>query len=125
MTSIGAYTIEEVQIRRSLEMFRNYKNVGLLQKRVVNYIVEELFSPREADSYLMIFYVINTPSDGMCNKEQFIKAFWSLGITEMNEHELDNLLAYIDDDRNGYVTFQEFLMACVHPDDLLAPEKLD
>ena len=42
----------------------------------------------------------------------------------MSEHELDSLLAYIDADRNGFVTFEEFLSAIVHPDDVLTPSKL-
>lgn len=60
----------------------------------------------------------------MCTKQQFIEAFWALGYTEMSEDELGNLLAYIDDDRNGFVTFDEFLTASIHPEDVLNEEKL-
>ena len=91
---------------------------------VVTYIVKKLFNNREADHYLKVFYMINRTSDGMCTKQQFIEAFWSLGFTDISEHELDSLLAYIDDDRNGFVTFTEFLMAAVHPDDVLTSTKL-
>ena len=91
---------------------------------VVTYIVRKLFNNREADHYLKVFYMINRTSDGMCTKQQFIEAFWSLGFTDISDHELDSLLAYIDDDRNGFVTFTEFLMAAVHPDDVLTSTKL-
>ena len=90
----------------------------------MEYIVENLFTDREADSYRKIYYTINTPADGMCTKNQFLQAFWSLGFTEMSEHELDSLLAYIDDDRNGFVTFKEFLIGSVHSDDVLNPKRL-
>ena len=91
---------------------------------VVTYIVKNLFNNREADHYLKVFYMINRTSDGMCTKQQFIEAFWNLGFTDISDHELDSLLAYIDDDRNGFVTFTEFLMAAVHPDDVLTSTKL-
>ena len=34
------------------------------------------------------------------------------------------MLAYIDDDNNGYVTFEEFMVASVHSDDILQKNKL-
>ena len=42
----------------------------------------------------------------------------------MSEHELDSLLAYIDEDRNGFVTFDEFIKAAVDADDVLTHIKL-
>lgn len=47
-----------------------------------------------------------------------------MGFTEVSEHELDRLLAYIDDDQNGFVTFEEFFNACVDPKDVLDPVKM-
>lgn len=91
---------------------------------MIEYIVQEMFTDREADAYRKVFFSINRTADGMCTKTQFIEAFWSLGFTEMSEHELDTLLAYIDDDRNGYVSFDEFLKASVHSDDVLTETKL-
>lgn len=104
--------------------FRKFKSIGALQKKIINFIVTNLLTDREADHYRQIYYDINTPADGMCTKEQFITAFWNLGFTEMSEHELDALLAYIDDDRNGFVEFDEFLRAAVHPDDVLKQSTL-
>ena len=51
-------------------------------------------------------------------------AFWSFGFTEVSEHELDRLLAYIDSDQNGFVTFDEFFLACVDPRDVIEPGKM-
>mmetsp|Transcript_18217 Transcript_18217/g.22736 ORF Transcript_18217/g.22736 Transcript_18217/m.22736 type:complete len:88 (+) Transcript_18217:35-298(+) len=60
----------------------------------------------------------------MCTKQQFLTAFWSQGYTEMSEHELDKLLAYVDDDKNGFVTFEEFFIACLDPDDVIEQTRL-
>ena len=124
VTKLGRYTVDHHAIKRSLACFRNYQQVGALQRKVVEFIVSNLLSNSEQDPYLKIFYVINATADGMCTKDQFIHAFWSLGFTEVSVQELDKLLAYIDDDRNGYVTFDEFLRASVSAEDIMTPQKL-
>ena len=60
----------------------------------------------------------------MATRNEFLSAFWTMGFRSMSEIELDSLLSYIDDDRNGYITFQEFVLAAVHADDVLTPSKL-
>lgn len=42
----------------------------------------------------------------------------------MNEVEVDKILAYVDDDDNGYITFSEFLVACVGTEDCLTKQNL-
>ena len=42
----------------------------------------------------------------------------------MSEVELDKILAFVDDDGNGHITFSEFLTAAVHPEDVLTGAKL-
>ena len=116
---LSKYSIDRETIKRSLQCFRKYKKVGSLQKKIIHYIVENLFTDREADHYRKIFYEINLNADGMCTKQQFLNAFWRLGYVEMSELELDSLLAYIDDDKNGFVSFEEFMLASVHEDDVL------
>lgn len=42
----------------------------------------------------------------------------------MSELELDRILAFIDDDQNGYLTFGEFIVAAVNPKEILTKERL-
>ena len=42
----------------------------------------------------------------------------------MSEVELDRTLAYVDNDQNGFITFGEFLAACVDSKELLQKERV-
>ena len=84
LRALGRFTVDQKGIKRSLACLRKFRQVGPLQRKVVEYIVSEIFTDREADKYMKIFYTINTTSDGMCSKDQFIRAFWSRGFTEMS-----------------------------------------
>ena len=68
LCNLGMYTIDKDVIKRSLACFRRYKTVGALQKKVIEYIVLNMFTDREADTYRKIFFSINKTTDGMCTK---------------------------------------------------------
>ena len=42
----------------------------------------------------------------------------------MTEIIIDKSIAFVDDDNNGFISFSEFLTACVSPKDILNKEKL-
>ena len=60
----------------------------------------------------------------MLERTEFLLAFWDVGIKNMSEVELDKILSYVDDDGNGFITFSEFLVACISPADILIKEKM-
>ena len=60
----------------------------------------------------------------MGTRAEFLQAFWDYGVKDMSEIELDSILSYVDSDQNGFVTFQEFVVASVFPEDILHPDIL-
>ena len=60
----------------------------------------------------------------MLDRKEFLLAFWDVGMKSMSEVELDKALSYVDDDGNGFITFSEFLVACICPEDILIKDKL-
>ena len=60
----------------------------------------------------------------MGTRAEFLQAFWDYGFKDMSEIELDSILSYVDSDQNGFVTFQEFVVASVFPEDILHPDIL-
>lgn len=121
----GAYTIQKAAISKALKCFLNFKKVGLLQKAVLNYIVTEIFSQRDKDNFLKIYYSLNRSCNGMLTRNELLQAYWSNGFAWISEIELDKILSFVDQDGNGFVTFQEFLAASVAGEDILTPSKLN
>ena len=62
------YALNQATIQRALACFRNYRSVKPIQKKVIEFILKELFVGRAADNYRNIFYEINSTADGMCTK---------------------------------------------------------
>jgi len=42
----------------------------------------------------------------------------------MTEYEMDRVLAIVDSDNSGKVSFEEFLMTCVHPHEMLTKDTM-
>lgn len=60
----------------------------------------------------------------MLDRQEFLNAFWHVGMKNMSEVELDKALSYVDDDGNGFITFSEFLVGVITPADILVKDKL-
>ena len=91
---------------------------------LVTFITRELFSEKTTDWYAKIYYQINKRSDGMGTRQEFMQAYWECDIKTMNPQELDKVLAYVDNDQNGFVTFTEFMIASVFAEHILEPDIL-
>ena len=60
----------------------------------------------------------------MLTRNEFLASFWNVGWKTMSEVEIDKILAYVDNDGNGYITFSEFLIACVGKEECLQEQRV-
>jgi Ca2+-binding EF-hand superfamily protein len=47
-------------------------------------------------------------------------AYWETGFEDMTYYELDSLLAKIDEDKSGKVSFNEFLLPAISPIEMVS-----
>lgn len=94
----GHFAVSVDQIKGCLINFKNFRNLGPLQKAFLIYMVTTLFNEEDLDSYKHIFYTINKTCNGMLTREEFLKAYWGVGLKNMSEVELDRVLSYVDSD---------------------------
>lgn len=64
---------------------------------------------------------MNKSNNGMLSRNEFLKAYWAVGMRHTSESEIDKILSYVDNDGNGYITFSEFLVASVSQEECLKP----
>lgn len=88
-------------------------------------MVTTLFTVEDNDFYHKIFYAINKKADGNLTRQEFLHAFWAVGLKNMSEVELDRVLSYVDNDQNGFITFGEFIVASVSKKDILTKERMN
>ena len=48
-----------------------------------------------------------------------------MGFKDVTEYEMDKVLALVDADNSGEVCFEEFLMTCISPSEMLTKENLE
>mmetsp|Transcript_14965 Transcript_14965/g.10458 ORF Transcript_14965/g.10458 Transcript_14965/m.10458 type:complete len:192 (-) Transcript_14965:11-586(-) len=116
--------VDPHEILKCLMCIKHFKNLANLQKAVINFVVRNLFTEEDNDFYQKIFYSINTSADGMLTRRELLIAYWRSGFKTMSEVELDSLVSVIDSDTSGVITFSEFIVACVHPEDVLSSNRL-
>jgi hypothetical protein len=124
LLGMGDYAISDKQIKNCLNNFSNFRYIGILQKAILAFFVTNVFTEKDTDYYRKIFLTLNKKANGMLSREEFLMAFWGVGMKSMSEVEVDKILSFVDNDGNGFVTFSEFLVASVGPEDILVQRKL-
>lgn len=118
------YNIENSDIKSCLNNFKEFRNIGPMQKAFLIYMVTKLFTDHDNDFYKKIFYCLNKKCDGNLTRAEFLQAYWRVGIKSMSELQLDRVLSYVDSDENGFITFGEFIVASVSQKEILTKEKI-
>jgi Ca2+-binding EF-hand superfamily protein len=124
LVGMGEYAVTNKQIKQCLTNFSNFRYIGILQKAILAYFVTNVFTETDNDYFRKIFLTLNKKANGMLSRDEFLRAFWDIGIKSMSEIEVDKILSFVDNDSNGFVTFSEFLVASVGPNDILITRKL-
>jgi calcium-dependent protein kinase len=81
--SNAAYRVKEADIQKALRCFQHFKTVGMLQKAVLNYIVTEIFTQRDKDKFLKIYYEINRRCNGLLTRDELLRAYWDNGFASL------------------------------------------
>merc|ERR1711907_399935 len=68
----------------------------------------EYFSPEQRDEFKAVFDVFDTDGGGSIDAKELGVAMGALGKTP-NKHELEDMIAEVDEDKNGTIEFNEFL----------------
>lgn len=90
------YVVRKEAIQKALRSFMNFKSVQLLQKAVLNYMVSEVFTMKDKDNYLKLYYSVNRACNGLLTRNELLRAYWDNGFAKVSEIELDKILSFVD-----------------------------
>jgi calcium-dependent protein kinase len=110
------------------ECFRNillYNPEQKFQQAALAYMVHHLTDNTELKDIRNIFLSFNTNNDGLLTFTEMIKGFSNIFSISDQERDFLKIMKKIDQDRSGYIEYEEFIRAVINKTNLLKEEKLD
>lgn len=119
---------ESVNVNDVKEAFNNIMkyNVSELkfQQAALAYIVHHLTDPEEIKPIRNIFYTFDKNLDGRLSHNEIIEGFKSFFNIKQNEKDLMKIIKKIDQDKSGYIEYEEFIRASINKKNLLSETNL-
>ena len=125
-------TLENNQNSNSYKMF--IKNITefcaeqKLQQATLAFLVHNFAPKEELDELKKIFFAFDKKGDGKLSKEEFVKGLTknnsNLNTILKSDSSIEGLLKNIDSDNNGYIGFEEFLIASINKEKILTEKNL-
>ena len=132
--NININIIAEIQTPNNFNIF--IKNITefcaeqKLQQATLAFLVHNFAPKEELNELKKIFFALDKNGDGKLSKEEFVKGLTNTNLNfnldlNLNEEEsFEGLIKNIDSDNNGYITFEEFLMASINKEKILTEKNL-
>jgi calcium-dependent protein kinase len=118
----------KVDVNFSIKCLNNMKKFHAerkIQQAALTYIVNHLLSKEEKNELLDLFQSFDKNGDGVLSKEEIFEGYKSiLGEVEAAK-EVERIMTDIDLDKNGYIDYNEFVMAATNRQKVLNKEKLE
>ena len=74
--------------------------------------------------YRRCFYHLNISATGELTRKEMLHQFWSFGVKDIGELEMDRVLACVDIDAGGSIGFDEFFMVTIDPVECLTSQAI-
>jgi calcium-dependent protein kinase len=71
-----------------------------------------------------VFKQIDINGDGSLSRDELIKGFANIMNSPNPEQEVDNILAHTDVNQNGFIDYEEFILACQNRTELLSSQNI-
>ena len=99
-----------------------------LQQATLAFLVHNFAPKEELDELKKIFFAFDKNGDGKLSKEEFVKGLANnnnnLNTILKTDGTIEGLLKNIDSDNNGYIGFEEFLIASINKEKILTEKNL-
>jgi calcium-dependent protein kinase len=111
-----------------IDVLNNIKNFNAsekFQQATIAYIVHFLYSSNEVDELKKVFKVLDVNGDGRLTYDELRNGFDKTFGKHASEVEMNKIIAEIDGDNDGYISYEEFLRVTINQKKLLDDKNLE
>ena len=107
-----------------LENIKNFNAKEKLQQATIAYIVHFLYSSKEVEDLKNIFKKLDKNGDGRLTYLELKEGFERILGNYISEIELNKIISDVDQDKDGYIEYEEFLRVALNKNTLISEENL-
>jgi len=119
--------ILEINPEKTNEILANIANFNFkekLQQSTIAFIVHFLSTNEEFNEIRKLFVAMDKNGDGRLTYSELKEGFEDYYGIVLTEFELDNIMANVDQDKNGYIEYNEFLRVAVNQKTIISQKNL-
>ena len=110
--------------KRVFENLRNFQADQKLQEAAVAFITNQLVTREETEELRKIFMELDVNCDGVLSREEVECGLVKYYGGDKAKEETDAIFSKVDADRNGFISYDEFIRASIDKNKILSEEKL-
>jgi len=118
---------KKIKTEDCIEVLQNIKNFSAqerLQHATIAYIVHFIGANDEVKKLKKIFKALDSSGDGRLTYNELRNGFEKIIGTTITDVEMEKIALDIDQDRNGFIEYEEFLRVALNKNTLLSKENL-
>ena len=108
---------KEVQLK-IMNNLRTFRADLKMQQAVLTFMIHQLISAKEMEEQIRMFSKLDVNKDGMLQREELIAGFKEI-YGEVQEEEVDEIMALADLNGNGELDYSEWLVATLNRKDMI------
>lgn len=112
--------------KKLISNLKSYRGDKILQCAALAYLVHNNSQLEDVQDAIKLFNLIDTNGDGRITKQELYEGLQKyLAISEESlKEDVERIFDNIDNDRNGYVEYEEFIRAAIDKEKFLRPDIL-
>ena len=117
-------SMNESDTKSVLHKIKNFNSKEKFQQATIAYIVHFISTNEELKELKKLFKILDTSGDGRLNIKELKEGFEKHYGKCLTQFELEKIMSNLDQDRNGYIEYEEFLRVAINHKTIMSERNL-
>lgn len=113
------------KLHSALDNFRKFNSGNKLKQAALGFMIQHFMSQKEAQELEDAFNMLDKDGSGRLDKEELIEGYRMIFGDNYNEAEIDALINMADENDDGVISYNEWLLLAMDRQKMLTHDKLE